>query len=955
MGSQCACARRERQWRRVPERAMTAGVARRVALLALLVCSAAQDLLIGVVEQPVRALQLAAAVDAALGAPGAAAVAPLEPDEPLAPPAAVCAQAGVGADGGAGVVATVGGGDARAARLAAAGAARAALPLLLVEHAPAHAAWEALALYPHPQVLAQACAELCAAKGWRRAVLLHAGDARGAALLAAGGTALLARRLPPAADDALLRNLLLVLKKSDLTNFIVWCSAECTVRVLDAAQRVGLLGERHSFIALTLDLHTQPLHDYSHGGANITGACPSPCSPEVVEVTTQWRKMYTERLKVAGNTENGEPEEAAVIAAAPPTALLLAHLGTGLVAEAWRRLRLPAAAPADCDVGAGAFHADTLLNYLRSEEWNSEDGAGRLVGGAVAWEVDGGRRDVQLELVELARGGRLERVGRWAARAGLSWTRREVPVQEPPPDSMTNRTFTVLIAENKPYVMMQESTDRLTGNDRYEGFCIELIDRLAKLLQFNYTLVEQEDGDYGSRDNATGRWSGMLGRLMEDDNIDFAITDLTITAERESAVDFTTPFMNLGIGILFHTPKTPEPKLFAFLLPFSNGVWLCLGFAYLGTSLVLYVVGRLCHEEWQNPYPCIEDPPSLENQFTLANALWFNLGAVLLQGSEIAPVAYSTRAVASVWWVFALVITSSYTANLATLLAKKSSDQLISNVQELADNQLGIDYGAKFNGSTYKFFEHSQSELYQRMFEHMRTRKMPRSNREGIAKVESGKYAFLMESTTIDYETERNCGVTKVGALLDSKGYGIAMKKNSKFRQALNLGLLNLQERGTLSEMQYTWWKEKHGGGACKVEEEHESAELSMANFLGLWLVLVVGCALGIALSCCDLAWAAARRARAEGGRFHVRFWSELRFVFRFEQSVKPVQGPPCGSATSSEGTARSAECSAGSAERSAGPAGGAASPRRRRSSMHAASLRLARHTSRNSETPARH
>lgn len=67
-------------------------------------------------------------------------------------------------------------------------------------------------------------------------------------------------------------------------------------------------------------------------------------------------------------------------------------------------------------------------------------------------------------------------------------------------------------------------------------------------------------------------------------------------------------------------------------------VWLCLGVAYLGTSLLLYVVGRLCPEEWQNPYPCIEEPVALENQFTLANALWFNLGAVLLQGSEIAPV-----------------------------------------------------------------------------------------------------------------------------------------------------------------------------------------------------------------------------------------------------------------------------------------------------------------------------
>lgn len=71
---------------------------------------------------------------------------------------------------------------------------------------------------------------------------------------------------------------------------------------------------------------------------------------------------------------------------------------------------------------------------------------GRLLGGAVTWEPDGGRREVQLEVVELARGGRLERAGLWAPRAGLSWTRRAEPAAAPPPDSMTNRTFTVLIA-----------------------------------------------------------------------------------------------------------------------------------------------------------------------------------------------------------------------------------------------------------------------------------------------------------------------------------------------------------------------------------------------------------------------------------------------------------------------------------------------------------------------------
>lgn len=38
-----------------------------------------------------------------------------------------------------------------------------------------------------------------------------------------------------------------------------------------------------------------------------------------------------------------------------------------------------------------------------------------------------------------------------------------------------------------------------------------------------------------------------------------------------------------------------------------------------------------------------------------------------------------------------------------------------------------------------------------------------------------GGYAFLMESSQIEYYTQQNCNLTQVGGLLDSKGYGIAL------------------------------------------------------------------------------------------------------------------------------------------------------------------------------------
>lgn len=48
-----------------------------------------------------------------------------------------------------------------------------------------------------------------------------------------------------------------------------------------------------------------------------------------------------------------------------------------------------------------------------------------------------------------------------------------------------------------------------------------------------------------------------------------------------------------------------------------------------------------------------------------------------------------------------------------------------------------------------------------------------KNNEEGIQRTLTADYALLMESTTIEYVTQRNCNLTQIGGLIDSKGYGI--------------------------------------------------------------------------------------------------------------------------------------------------------------------------------------
>lgn len=85
-------------------------------------------------------------------------------------------------------------------------------------------------------------------------------------------------------------------------------------------------------------------------------------------------------------------------------------------------------------------------------------------------------------------------------------------------------------------------------------------------------------------------------------------------------------------------------------------------------------------------------------------------------------------------------------------------------------------------------FQNSGIPVYEKMWSFMESARpsvFTKSNREGVERVLKADYAFLMESTSIEYEVQRNCELTQIGGLLDSKGYGFATpqgKLNKSYR-----------------------------------------------------------------------------------------------------------------------------------------------------------------------------
>ncbi len=70
----------------------------------------------------------------------------------------------------------------------------------------------------------------------------------------------------------------------------------------------------------------------------------------------------------------------------------------------------------------------------------------------------------------------------------------------------------------------------------------------------------------------------------------------------------------------------------------------------------------------------------------------------------------------------------------------------------------------------------SKISTYDKMWEFMNSRRQSvivKSVEEGIHRVLTSDYAFLMESTAIEFVTQRNCNLTMIGSLIDSKAYGV--------------------------------------------------------------------------------------------------------------------------------------------------------------------------------------
>uniref|UniRef100_A0AAY4BEU7 Glutamate receptor n=1 Tax=Denticeps clupeoides TaxID=299321 RepID=A0AAY4BEU7_9TELE len=485
--------------------------------------------------------------------------------------------------------------------------------------------------------------------------------------------------------------------------------------------------------------------------------------------------------------------------------------------------------------------------------------------GHIQFNEKGHRTNFTVSVMELGPSGP-KKVGYWnenekyVSTATYSHTLNET-------FGLQNRTYIVTTILESPYVMLKKNHEKLVGNDKYEGYCVELAAEIAKHVGYSYRLEIVGDGKYGARDSETKMWNGMVGELVYG-KADVAVAPLTITLVREEVIDFSKPFMSLGISIMIKKPTKSKPGVFSFLDPLAYEIWMCIVFAYIGVSVVLFLVSRFSPYEWHSDD---QQQPEHTNEFGIFNSLWFSLGAFMQQGCDISPRSLSGRIVGGVWWFFTLIIISSYTANLAAFLTVERMVSPIESAEDLA-KQTEIAYGTLDGGSTKEFFRRSKIAVFEKMWSYMKSADpsvFVKTTDEGVVRVRKskGKYAYLLESTMNEYiEQRKPCDTMKVGGNLDSKGYGVATPKGSALRIPVNLAVLKLNEQAVLDKLKNKWWYDKGECGSKDSGRKDKTSALSLSNVAGVFYILIGGLGLAMLVALVEFCY----KSRIESRRMKV-------------------------------------------------------------------------------------
>ncbi|WP_246044077.1 transporter substrate-binding domain-containing protein [Ruegeria sediminis] len=326
------------------------------------------------------------------------------------------------------------------------------------------------------------------------------------------------------------------------------------------------------------------------------------------------------------------------------------------------------------------------------------------------------------------------------------------------------QTLTVATVTRPPFSYVEDGKD--------VGFSMELLGALAQSLGWDYTIQRAES------------FTDMLDAVQEG-RADLAVANISITAARETRMDFSQPIFEAGLQIMVPSDAAREPSLLNALL--ARDLFIAIGLAFgillTGGMLMWYFERR------SQPY---FDRSLNEAWFP---SFWWALNLVVNGGfEERVPRTAFGRVFGVVLVVSSLFIVSVFTARITSVMTVDAISGSVNSVNDLYGKRVGTIAASTAAG----FLDRREIEY---------------SSYDGldplIAAFEQNDLdAVVFDAPILSYYAahEGRKFASMAGGIFLRENYGIAFPTGSALVEDVNQALLALREDGTYDAIYRKWY-----------------------------------------------------------------------------------------------------------------------------------------------------
>ncbi|XP_047736185.1 glutamate receptor ionotropic, delta-1-like [Hyalella azteca] len=357
--------------------------------------------------------------------------------------------------------------------------------------------------------------------------------------------------------------------------------------------------------------------------------------------------------------------------------------------------------------------------------------------------------------------------------------------------NMGGRTFLASVVDNFPFFKIRR--DDTKGSETGSGIDYSIAETIAKFLNITIRIVTPVDGQWGRR-LPNGSWTGMIG-MVERREAHFAIDQITITGERETAVDFSRFYYCESMSIVSRAPVAANQAL-AVLSPFTSAVWLLLLVFFLlaGPTMKIFSVCQ------QRLGLRTEPKRSSMSEFS-----FYAFRLALMQHDEsVAIKTPSLRLFVIFWAIFSFILTVLYSGHLTAALVSPPHARPISSLQDLltAVTRDGVLPVVFEGGSAHAVFSLSEADIYRNLYQHFTADSYVTSTADGYKKVltSNGAYIGGALSARIRTLTLGSYKFSVAREAFSSESYGIAVRTGAPYLIAFNSALGRLVDSGLIGK-----------------------------------------------------------------------------------------------------------------------------------------------------------